>query len=115
MAATRAGWRPSARVYDEIVPAEVQAWLEGGAKLVDVREPWEFATGRLPGAVNIPIGEVVARQEELTTPLVLVCAIGSRSGRVAEYLAQRGMSRVANLVGGTVAWIQEGRVLEHDG
>ncbi|HLU83117.1 MAG TPA: rhodanese-like domain-containing protein [Trueperaceae bacterium] len=99
-------------MFDEITPEELAAWLEAGAGVVDVREPWEFQSGHVPGAVNIPMGEVVSRKDELTDPLVLVCRSGARSGRVAEYLINNGHATVANLVGGTERWIAEGNDVE---
>lgn len=99
-------------MHDEIQSGDVEQWLEQGAKLVDVREPWEYQAGHLPGAVNIPMGEVVARIAEIEDPVVLVCATGNRSGRVAEYLMNNGHAQVANLLGGTVGWIELGNEVE---
>lgn len=99
-------------MHDEIRSGDVEQWRADGATLVDVREPWEYESGHLPGATNIPMGEVVARLDEITDPVVLVCATGNRSGRVAEYLTKNGRSRVANLLGGTVGWIEQGREVE---
>ena len=99
-------------MFDEITPDEVAAWVEAGAGVVDVREPWEFQSGHLPGAINIPMGEVVRRKDELTDPLVLVCRSGARSGRVAQYLINNGHAKVANLSGGTDRWIEEGKDVE---
>ena len=99
-------------MHDEIYSGDVERWLQDGASLVDVREPWEYESGHLPGATNIPMGEVIARLDEIVDPVVLVCATGNRSGRVAEYLMKNGHSRVANLLGGTVAWIEQGFEVE---
>lgn len=96
----------------EIAPSEVDSWVGEGAAVIDVREPWEFESGHLPGAVNVPLGSIVARLAELTDPVVLVCKSGARSGRVGEYLVANGFARVANLVGGTERWIEEGNEVE---
>lgn len=95
-------------MYNEIRSADVDRWREDGAGIVDVREPWEYEAGHLPGAVNIPMAQVVARLAEIGDPVVLVCATGNRSGRVAEYLTKNGHSKVANLLGGTVEWAELG-------
>lgn len=58
--------------------------------IVDVRTPEEFQYGNATGSVNIPLGEIIERLEEikeLKTPLVLCCASGARSGRAAEFLS----------------------------
>jgi rhodanese-related sulfurtransferase len=81
------------------------AVTQDGAQLVDVREPAEVARGTLPGAVNIPLGELPARLAELDPGrrVVLLCRSGARSGRAAELLADRGFSDVVNLTGGMLA------------
>lgn len=99
-------------MYDEIRLDDLDEWLERGASIVDVRETWEYERAHIPGAISIPMGEVVARQGEIEDPVVLVCATGNRSGRVAEFLMKQGRSQVANLLGGTVEWIEEGRSVE---
>lgn len=99
-------------MHDEIRLDDIDEWLERGAQLVDVREPWEYARGHIPGAVSIPMGEIVARQGEIVDPVVLVCATGNRSGRVAEFLVKNGRSQVANLLGGTVEWVERGHAVE---
>lgn len=99
-------------MHDEIWPDDMDEWLERGAQIVDVREPWEYEAGHIPGAKSIPMGEIIARQDELEEPLVLVCATGNRSGRVAEFLVRNGRAHVANLLGGTVGWREAGRPVE---
>jgi len=79
--------------------------LPEGAKLLDVREPEEFAAGTIPGAANIPLGSLRDRLAELNpaTPLVIFCQVGLR-GYVAErILRQRGFDAV-NLSGGYKTW-----------
>ena len=69
------------------------------ATIVDVREPYEFQSGRVEGSINIPLGEVPGRVEEfknMKKPLVLCCASGGRSGQAANFLAQHGVEDVHN-------------------
>lgn len=99
-------------MFDEIKPQDVAVWLKRGAQVVDVREPWEFAEGHLPGSVNVPLGEFVGRLAELSAPLVLVCASGARSGAAASFLDRRGFGVVANLLGGVHLWQEFGLTLE---
>jgi len=76
-----------------------------GGQLVDVREPSEFAAGTLPGATNIPLGELPARLQDLdrTRRVVLLCRSGGRSANAAEFLSGSGFADVVNLVGGMLA------------
>ncbi|MEE1815979.1 rhodanese-like domain-containing protein [Streptomyces sp. SP18ES09] len=84
--------------------------------VVDVRTPGGFASGRLPGAVNVPldrIGDGLAdlRRAAGSGALLLVCASGARSDRGAAVLAAHGIA-AASLTGGTRAWAAAGHGLE---
>jgi rhodanese-related sulfurtransferase len=86
--------------------AEAQRLVAAGARLVDVRSPGEFASGHLPGAVNIPVGEVGRRTGELGPPdttVVVYCASGMRSAAAASALRKQGFKAVHNL-GGLGRW-----------
>ncbi len=76
------------------------AAVKEGALLVDVRTAEEFASGHLPGAVNIPHGEIVEGLSALNTPkstkVVLYCRSGNRSGIATTSLTQAGFSRAMN-------------------
>ena len=74
-------------------------------QLVDVREPSEVATGTLPGAINIPLGQLPSRLAELdrSRRVVLLCRSGARSANAAELLVGAGFTDVVNLVGGMLA------------
>jgi len=94
----------------ETTPRELKLRLAGAdAPLVlDVREGWERDIARLPGTVDIPMGEVPQRLAELPKEreIVVMCRSGGRSLKVAQYLGSRGY-RVANLTGGILAWAQD--------
>lgn len=83
---------------------------ETGAPVIDVREPDEYEAGHVPGAVLMPLGQVVARAGEvpLGQPVYLVCETGVRSERAAKFLRARGVD-ARNVAGGTKAWIRSGR------
>ncbi|WP_306536372.1 rhodanese-like domain-containing protein [Geobacter sp.] len=78
--------------------------------LLDVRTPAEFRQGRIPGAVLIPVNEVERRIGEIprNRPVVVYCAVGSRSGFVAGFLSQKGYREVYNVTDGIVGWYRNG-------
>jgi hydroxyacylglutathione hydrolase len=78
--------------------------------VVDVREPAEYLAAHIPGALNIPQADLASRLEEIPgdRPVTCVCQAGRRSLRAAQFLAQMGYADVANLEGGTSAWIEAG-------
>jgi phage shock protein E len=80
--------------------AQARELVQAGARLVDVRTPAEFAAGRLPGAINIPVQELGDRLVELQpkdTPVVLYCRSGRRSGSAARTLKSAGFAVVHDL------------------
>ncbi len=80
--------------------------------LIDVREANEFASGHVPGAVNIPMSELGGRLEELPGEAFdVICQIGGRSARVVEALEARGYD-ATNVEGGTAEWIARGLEVE---
>jgi rhodanese-related sulfurtransferase len=97
----------------EIAIDQVAAALDRGAAVVDVREPVEFRDGHLPGAVNIPMGQLTRRLDELdrARPVYVVCASGNRSGAMVDVLTAAGYD-ATNVAGGTSAWIRAGRPIE---
>lgn len=86
------------------------------AVVLDVREPWEWHSGRVPGAVHIPLGQLVARARELPRdrPIAVICGHGQRSLGATEFLLRSGYEQVASVAGGTTAWELSGRELEFD-
>jgi sulfur-carrier protein adenylyltransferase/sulfurtransferase len=80
----------------------------GALRLVDVREPREFAAGHLPGALNIPVGEVERRLAEIpreATP-VFMCRSGARSLAASRLALRGGFDNAAHLDGGLLAWAE---------
>jgi len=75
--------------------------------ILDVREPFEVADGKIEGAVSIPLGELPARLDELPKDqdIVVYCRSGRRSGRAVSFLLDNGFTRVQNLSGGMSAWL----------
>lgn len=67
---------------------------ENQGTIVDVRTREEFMGGHVVSSINIPLNEIPERLEEikaLTSPLILCCASGGRSGQAEDYLSQQGI------------------------
>lgn len=84
----------------------------GPLRLIDVRTPEEFADARVPGARNIPLGQLADRLDEVspdwTEPVYLICAAGGRSAHAAQMLADAGFVQPINVTGGTNGWTSAG-------
>ena len=92
----------------EIGVAELAELLEDDVALIDVREPDEYAEARVPGAVLIPLDTIPVRVQDLPNQhLYMICALGGRSLKAAEYLAAHGWT-CTNVAGGTNGWVEAG-------
>lgn len=91
----------------QISPEEVQNLVETKqeAAIIDVREPAEVAAGKIPGAVNIPLGLMEFRMSELDKgkEYIMVCRSGGRSSQATNFLDNQGYT-VINMDGGMMAW-----------
>lgn len=91
----------------QITPVEVEKLLAEGKELniIDVRERYEMAQGKIPGSVNIPINELNAHVNELDKgkEYIIVCLTGSRSMYATMILERMGFD-ATNMNGGLVAW-----------
>ena len=78
-------------------------------KLVDVREPNEYQINRIPGTVLMPLGDIPRRYRELdpSDEIVVHCKMGGRSEKAADFLRSVGFTRVLNLKGGILDWIDK--------
>ena len=78
--------------------------------LLDVRTLGEYQQVRLEGAQLIPIGQLIKRLDEVPKdrPILVYCAVGSRSAQVVNYLARQGYPELYNLYGGIYSWTQKG-------
>ena len=92
----------------EIDPADAASLLaEMGARFIDVREPWEFATARIEGSVHMPMNEVPGRAHQELNPderLIIICHHGVRSMNVTAWLRSQGFDKALSLRGGIDAW-----------
>jgi len=104
----------------DVEPAELHQLMQNCTngdcpKVVDVREPWEYSQGHVPGAVLMPLGQLASRLDELDPerPVAVICASGNRSQSAAALLGQKGFKVVYNISGGTGAWMYSGLELEY--
>ncbi|MCI9285921.1 MAG: FAD-dependent oxidoreductase [Muribaculaceae bacterium] len=74
----------------------------GEYTLIDVRTAMEFATGALPGAINVPLDSMRDHLGEIPSdrPIVLYCGVGLRGYLASNILRQNGFADVRNLIGG---------------
>ena len=83
---------------------DLDAALANGATLIDVRSAAEYATGGIPGSINVPLDDLRARLDDLPAgPLIVHCQVGQRGHTAARLLAQAGRE-VRNLDGGYLTW-----------
>lgn len=96
------------RPVSEVTPAQAETLMRERANvfLLDVRTLGEYSQVRIAAAQLIPIDQVVARVREIPRdrPVLVYCAVGSRSSQVAGYLAQLGYAEVYNMSGGIMGW-----------
>ncbi|OAS89066.1 MULTISPECIES: sulfurtransferase TusA family protein [Metabacillus] len=87
---------------------ELEKKLEARANIVvlDVRESAEYAFNHIPNAISIPLGELDERVSELDKDdeIYVVCRTGSRSDLASQKLAEKGFTKVNNVVPGMIAW-----------
>ncbi|HVF19664.1 MAG TPA: rhodanese-like domain-containing protein [Mycobacteriales bacterium] len=92
------------------VPSVTVSEVGDDACFLDVREPDEWAAGHIPGAIHLPMSQLLDRLHEIPSDqhVVAVCRVGARSAQATAYLAQQRIS-IKNLVGGMQAWQAAGR------
>jgi len=87
---------------------DVQGLTEAGEKLVfvDVREVDELRSGRIPGAISVPLSrlESLVKNLDPNVKTILVCATGNRSITAFQRLKAKGFTNLINMTGGMSAW-----------
>jgi molybdopterin/thiamine biosynthesis adenylyltransferase/rhodanese-related sulfurtransferase/molybdopterin converting factor small subunit len=95
----------------EITPVELKKRLDAGDQLVivDVREPNEYQINRIPNSTLIPLGELPRRYLELDPDREIVahCKMGGRSAKAVEFLRSVGFTKIKNLKGGVLEWVDK--------
>jgi rhodanese-related sulfurtransferase len=96
----------------DVDPGQAKELMDAGWRVIDVRTDAEWAEGHVAGSHHVPMDQVVEEiGGHLEHPLLVVCASGGRSARVAQYLSAQGVE-TANLDGGLHSWEAAGLPLE---
>ncbi len=107
---------PEPTKVPSISAAELHARRESGAApvVIDVRTPEEYASGHIPGAVNVPFDQVAQRIAEVDGPhgVALYCMVGPRARKGESALLAAGYEKVFHLEGGLAAWQAAGLPVE---
>jgi rhodanese-related sulfurtransferase len=111
---------------EELLPPAAKEEIDGGAVVIDVREPERYEAGHLEGAINVPSGDSARDAHEAAyaeaiekagaSPddrVILVCGQGNRSARTADALQnEHHFKRVASVIGGSKLWNELGYPVE---
>ncbi len=94
----------------EVSLEDLEAAINSGAYVIDVRETHEFEDGHVPTAHHLPLGAIPDNLSEVPKdePVWLICKAGGRSMKACDYLEQQGFD-VVSVAGGTDAWVASGR------
>jgi rhodanese-related sulfurtransferase len=102
-------------LVDEITPRQL-ARLKPLPVIIDIREERPFLSGHIAGAEHVSRDELELKitriAPELTTPLMVYCAIGNEAPLAAAKLARMGYHHVSSLKGGLQSWLEAGGMVE---
>ena len=106
-----------------ITPGELSTWLadtnRAAPMLLDIRLEEEFKVSHLPNAQHVAPeasdAELKKFLDDSENPIIVYCAVGYRSGKMARRLQALGHTNVINLEGAIFAWAEEGKPLEGGG
>jgi rhodanese-related sulfurtransferase/rubrerythrin len=84
--------------------------------ILDVRQPAEYESGHIPGAILAPLPELTDRMDRIdrAKPVMVYCASGGRSRMAAQLLSGQGFNRIINIAGGFNAWTSEAAFLAEE-
>ena len=105
---------PLAAKHNPIAAASLSERLDGADAplILDVRTKWEYQSGHVPGAVNIPYDELASRVATLPAgkqqPIVVYCESGPRAFVAEDILLNAGFTMVQDLAGHMANWRAKG-------
>ena len=93
---------------------EIRKLIDDGYEVVDVREPWEYERGHVPGARNVVLSSILGNPgaHKFRDRSIFVCEVGERSAVASEMAVALGVQDVVNFRGGTKAWRDAGLPME---
>jgi rhodanese-related sulfurtransferase len=107
------GFHPMSADADTIELVDFAKAVDSGEiDVIDVREPHEYATGHVPGAVNMPLSSFDPAGLPDGKPVVLICQAGGRSRTALGKVRASGRQDVRHYAGGTNGWRMAGGDLE---
>jgi rhodanese-related sulfurtransferase len=100
----------AAAAMSNVTVQQLHVAAAAGALVLDVREPFEYAEGRVAGSTLVPLATVAERVDDFPKdqPVYVVCRSGNRSLVAARTLVEAGYSDVRNVDGGMIAWTAAG-------
>lgn len=98
--------------YGDVTVEQAKELIEKKSSLVllDVRTDWEFDSGHIEGAINMPVDDLQQRHAELkpNDEILVYCRTGNRSAKAMQILKDNGYSKIYNMEGGIEAWKKAG-------
>ena len=107
---------PTTKTMQDVEATTLKMWLERGeARLIDVREPPEYAAEHIPEAQLLPLSafDPARLPQEAGKKVVLHCVMGMRSAQAGQKLLDAGFTTVYNFRGGVQAWKDAGYATAH--
>jgi len=82
---------------------------QANVRLIDVREPDEYAQAAISGSDLVPLATIPERSKDWShdEEIFIHCKAGGRSARAAQFLSDQGFKHVTNVTGGMDAWLKE--------
>lgn len=91
-----------------VTTTELQEQVAKGNKvrIIDVREPWEYAEGHVPGSLLRPLGQIRdwVSQFDKEAEIYLICRTANRSANAYRFMEASGFKNLRNVSGGMVSW-----------
>ena len=112
---------PARATVTTVTPSEIAPRAASGeVLLVDVREDPEWAAGRAPDAIHVPLAQLEAELAALRAraagrPMAFICRSGRRGAQAAQVAVDAGVADVINVDGGMGAWVAAGLPIVPEG